>query len=393
MKNFLARALSLLAMVAALAAPARAQDLRYPLLKTVEWTQRSGSITSHLVDLNTDAVEFIGQAREAATFTHLCVYLGAKNGTPPTYKIAMEGVNTATGRANGTIKTGTGECSWSDVLTSFAANTLHCFPVTGTTCSVARGENVAVTVRYASGTINGSNYASFGVYQSDSFTDGSDRTQPLNIYGVTVAGGTGTKQAQKPIFGWSNATRRFGNLYSAHNNHTFSSDSTPDEYALRFQVPCPSGQTYKLSGVQWFGQTPSSGKTVLIRLYDGTTPLQDVTYYGDISVGSAGNNRIFEQFFDETDLSALSCGTTYRIGFAPQQTSSNFALQSYDVPSNDDFDAWPLGKETYTSTRSDAGAWTDVTTRRVWVNLFIDKLDTVSGGGGAGGSKLNSGLN
>lgn len=168
---------------------------------------------------------------------------------------------------------------------------------------------------------------------------------------------------------------------TAVNQRGYSSDSSPDERALRFQYPCPTGQQYQISGITWGGdQTCAANKTMKIQLYNGTTVLQDVTLDCDQAKSITGN-RTTRVFFDETSLSDLDCGTTYRLSIAPQESSSGLSWSTYTVNSNADFDAWPLGKETYMSHRVNAGAWTDVTTERPSMSLIINKLNTVSGGG------------
>lgn len=366
---------------------AAAQDFRYTTTQSLTpFPTSSGAAEVHALDASTDGIGLVFIAPEAATVTQLCYLYGARTGTPPEYKIAIEGVSASTGDPDGTPKTGTGECSktFTPPADTSIDGTYVCQTLVGTTCAVTRGETFAITIRYSSGTVDGSNYSTFAFGWTTVFNDNAGGIQAQtgnNIYSDKLTAGTWSKQANVPLGSWKNGSRHFGNPLLSVTQRGYSSDSTPDERALRFQYPCPTGQQFQLAGVGVGGDsTCSAGKTVKAILYTGTTPLQDVTLDCDRQK-SLNANRQTIYYFDETDLTDLDCGTTYRVGIQPQEASSGMSIGSHTVSANGDFDAWPLGKETYMSHRTDAGAWTDVTTERLNMTLIIDNLNAVSSGG------------
>lgn len=372
-----------------------AQDFRYATMIPMVFEGSSGGIDVHTLDGNTDEIHHVMYAREAATVTSVCFYYSLRTGTPPTYKVGIEGVSTSTGNANGTYKTGTGECSATFTPPASAAwdDTWQCQTLTGTTCSVTRGEPIAITIKYSSGTINASNKSAFGVYQNASYNN----TQGMfsvanNEYVVTVEAATPTQQPNTPLISYKNGSRTFGFPVVSLASQQYSSDSTPDEYAMRFQLPCPVGQSYVLAGMNCSTITANSGITIKATLYNGTTAIDDVTLDSDQVRDEGQNGRQLIFLFDDVTPPSLDCATTYRIGLAPQQTGSGFGVIIAEVTANSDFDAYPLGIETYMSTRSDAGAWTDVTNKRIKCGLILDKLNTVSGGGTVISSGMSGGF-
>lgn len=371
-----------------LVATAQAQDYRYQVVEMTPWHMSGGTINSQTLDANNDWVETVFQAADdSGVITEICAYFTSETGTGPIVKIGLETVSATTGIGSGTYKTGTGECSGTFNTNGQTAG-WKCVTPTGTTCSIARGEWVATTVRYSSGTIDGANYSVWALGIGSQFSDSEKSGN--NFYAVGGVAGTGTKGpgSEAAMYMYKTSTRVFGRPWASASTQSFSSDSASDEYAMRFKRDCPAGETYKLVGIRWWGQTANTGKTAVIALYNDTTVLQDVTWDTDWQRDtSGGNNRAFFQYFDETSLVDLDCGTVYRVGLQAGSTSMGWALAYFDVAENEDFDAYPGGIETYLSHRADGGsnAWTDVTTRRPLIDLIIDKDNEPDAGGSGGG--------
>lgn len=387
-----------------LATTATAQDLRYVTLQTSPFShQTSGFSTFEFNSVpgaaTTDWIEWCTQAQEAATITTLSVYLSSESGTGPTYIAAMEGMSTSTGEADGSVMSGTGACSGTIVTDGQSAGWKD-ITLTGTTCALTRGQKFCITLKHSSGTNNATHKASFAYAASAGFADGTDRHTVQNEYAVTASNqnntaGLGTKQQESPIFMYKSSSRIYGKPWVSAGTTGYSSDSNPDENGNRFIFNCPSGMQYKLAGIKWHGQTASASKSVIVSLYDdetSPTALQTVTWDADNEIASAGSNRTFEQYFDETTLESLDCGADYVIALAVQETSSNFGLRYFDVGANGDFDAYPGGIETYAVGRQNAtGNFSATNTRRYMIDLIIDDIvDPAAGGGvtsnGTGGN-------
>lgn len=159
---------------------------------------------------------------------------------------------------------------------------------------------------------------------------------------------------------------------SAINARAFSSSSTPDERALRFQVPV----SCRVSGFWVYGQFGANCDMVLYDS-DGTTVLGTSTIDSDIR--GINNSRTSMGFFSSSVT--LAANTTYRLSVKPA-TTTTITVYDFDVDSAGLMAAAQGGAQLYGSTRTDAGAWTDTTTQRPICGVLIDGFD-VSGGGGS----------
>lgn len=151
---------------------------------------------------------------------------------------------------------------------------------------------------------------------------------------------------------------------------TFASNSTPDEYALRFQVPFDC----EVSGVEI---RMSPGAAFDLVLYDsGGSTLFTQTIDNDQSITGAGS---YAFAFPTTSLTANS---TYRLAVRPS-TVVGVTFYNFTVSSNAYLQSVPGGIEFYQSTRTNAGAWTDSDITRPWMFLRLTSIDIGSSGGGA----------
>ena len=89
---------------------------------------------------------------------------------------------------------------------------------------------------------------------------------------------------------------------------------------------------------------------------------------------------MIEMYFDEVTLSTLTYGSTYRVGFAPQEVDTAFGLRIGGNAAATDWQGWPGGTSFALATRTDAGAWTTDALSRPWVDLILkDITEPVSG--------------
>ena len=329
----------------------------------------SGAATNFSMDAATDQLEFIIQAEEAGSVTKLAYRYGARTGTPPTYKISLQGVTD--GLPDGTIKGGGTPASVTFTPPADASiDGLWQEQALANAYTCSRGELLAVVIAYDSGTVDGSNFSSF------TQTDGFSLNSSIEGFPYVISNNAGvrTRQAARPVFGYLMGATVFGNPnQAAFASAAFTSATTPDEIATRFIIPTGWFNTYKLAGVDIRTNNPATGKTIKVQLYDGTTVLQTITW--DSDNGQAFNNRVWRVYFPETTLTALQAGSVYRIGFQPQDAAGNWTFSGLTVAANADWAAYPLGTDWYYSHRSDGGAWTDVTTTRLNCRLLLSDLD------------------
>lgn len=153
--------------------------------------------------------------------------------------------------------------------------------------------------------------------------------------------------------------------YTANGTtNTFNSGSTPDEYALRFQVPFSA----ELGG-GWINIL--GGGDFDIVLYDNASNvLASLSIDKDQLQDSATGRRMYFTFATPVTLSA---NTVYRLAIKPT-TGSNVSIYHLVANSNAVLGAMPAGKEFYKSTRTDGGAWSDQDTHWPLIGLNFNAI-------------------
>lgn len=178
------------------------------------------------------------------------------------------------------------------------------------------------------------------------YADGTYAEFPLNVSPVSSAGFLGTP---------------------------FNSGSTPDERALRFQVPV----SMRVRGC-WLWVDIDAAADVI--LYDNADNVLTSISLDPDQRGGTSANLVYVTFPAQVTLSA---STVYRLALLPT-TVTNVNLFAGDVNTAALMAAVAGGEELYLSTRTDAGAWTDTDTTRPLMGLILDGIDDGGGGGGGG---------
>lgn len=327
------------------------------------------------LDQTTDQWESILQQRVADTITHVGFRYSLRTGTPPAYKASIQGVNTS-GNPDGTILGGGTPAS--HVFTPPADTTWDAtwqWIALDNSIALTRGQFISIVVAYSSGTVDGSNFSTLNNAMSGL------QARAGFPYFISNNAGARTRSALWPIVAMKSASAVYGFPIQTFTQTLFSSDSTPDEYALSFSLPAGSCTSYQVAGVRFWTQV-AAGKSLIVNLYTGTTVLQTVTLDSDDFSVNASADRSMEVWFTDSSLTTLSPGTTYRVGLQPQQTTSNTTVMTLDCAAAADLGAYPGGTAWALSTRTDAGAWTDVATSRPMVELILTDLTATAGGGG-----------
>ena len=342
------------------------------------------TLTSVTLDESGDTVEgFIAMPPGTlSAITHIGCRTGALTGTPPNYKVSVQGVSN--GRADGTIKQGSStECS-----VSFApgvANDWDWKSVAGTgQYTPTSGEKLAIVIKYDSGTIDGSNNAAF----ISALNLGTNFGFPFSV-SFNATGSVVTKNQNIPVVAVKLSDGRvIGFPVQAVTSQNFNSGTgTADEYGMKFTVPAGIAYQYQVRGFRFFVAQAVAGASHKCLLYDGTTAIQQCTQDSDdvsttsarwssYSLGKDGSN------VDLTTLPTLNGGTAYRGSLQPQDTS-NITVYIIDVESQSDWKGWDGETNIDLCKRLDAGAWTDEPTRRIFGRVVLETV-TQQAGGGAG---------
>lgn len=367
------------------ASPAVAADPRWlPIETSPWWGWGNSSWNAQSLNATTNWVELMFTCKEACAIDTLCYRQDTTTLTPPAnaYKVSLEGVSTSTGRADGTVKSSTNATK---NFTPAAATDgqIVCQALTASyTCT--RGEVLAETIRYNTGTVT-ANFTSF---------DYNNNNMPGSFvpYAYNVVTSVGTADSGLIPYGYKCGSAVYGMPVETLSNQTFGSDSTPDERGNVFTEPSGSCSTFKVGGVRFQGQLTCSTNTAKLILYSGTTALQTLTVQCAQQKDNAGGGVAwYEYYFSDSSLTALTCGTNYRIALQPQTTGgSQVGLNYFTVHAAGDMDAFPLGTAMYGTSRTDAGAWTDDTLRRYAIEPILQ--DITAGSGTISRKDMNGGL-
>jgi uncharacterized protein YaaQ len=155
---------------------------------------------------------------------------------------------------------------------------------------------------------------------------------------------------------------------------TVASNTTPDEVALYFQFPV--GVT--VGGAYVFMDLDAAADIVLYDT-DGTTALATVSLDSDVRAGTASTGTMIV-FPSEIDLTA---NAYYRLAIKPTTTTA-VSYRIADTRAAASLDMFDLGQNAYWSQRTDAGAWSETTTRRPRMSLLVTKVHDGSGGSTSG---------
>lgn len=326
---------------------------------------------SFTLNQSTDKVETIFQAQEDATITRLGVRISTITNSV-TWKIGLQGVGT-TGNSDGSYLLNSGSpasATFNPTSLSWSSGDFR-WVTLDNSIAVTRGQMLAYVIEYVSGTLGSQVITNNGFYTNSGgfpYTIGNDN-------------GSRSRSSNMPIFGYGSSTKAYGNPIKNAATYSYNSSSSPDEYAIAFTLPTQFCSSYKVRGVDFGAFRPNTAsQTWTMTLYSGTTALQQIQFDSDVWSANVANYA-GKFFFDESSLSSLTAGSTYRIGFAPDNSSITLSPYYFEVASAADWDAFPMGQNFWISSRTDAGAWTDVTTRRFNANILLDDITAPSGGG------------
>lgn len=338
-------------------------------------------------------IGWVFQAPEAATITRLGFRHASLAGTPPTYRISLQGVD-ATGLPDGTVKGGASPASVTFTPTGvggFGTGTWHWITLVNS-FAVARGDFLAVVIDYSSGIIDGTNFSSF----TYAINSGGAIVSGLP-YGLTDTTGTWAKATGNfPLWGFGSSTLAYGVAGLTATSGVNITNIA--EIGMRFLLPAEWGDTFQVVGARWQGSTATGGRLISLTLYSGgdaasPTILQQVEIDTDVVAIVATVDKPQEVYFDEATLTALNFGTAYHIALAHNSAAATLPnLRVWDVNAAADWDAW-RGRQifseinraisTYPPSGDDTNAFTNTATRRPMMELILaDITEPVGGGGG-----------
>lgn len=339
----------------------------------------AGAVTPSFTAVTLDAAnEYCGMAvpaPKAGTIKKVLINIGTVT-TGATLDVTIEGVSATTGGPDGSpLTNGTTTLV---VTTGDASTQMTATFSTGPT--VTQGQLIAVKINNPS--------SSPGNLQINVHTN-SLATQyfPYSFTALTAL----SKSRNAPLLALEYSDGSYAFIPGVLPASAFTTDSvgastTPDEIGMKFAFPMP----VKVRGI-WWQATSLGSNTLDIVLYDsdGSTVLETVTVDSEqVQTTSAGYKRLV--FTNEYELSK---DTFYRVVLKPNGTISFGGVEVGSAAAMDGFEG---GQDFHRTERTDAGSWTDTTTKRPWMGLAVSAFDDgASGGGGSGGvtrARLPGGL-
>jgi hypothetical protein len=344
------------------------------------WTTGSPAFSNHVADASNDAIGVAIQARDAEAITHIGFRYGARTGTPPVYVATLEGLSGATGFPDGTdvgggsptAKTFTppADATWDGTWQWIQLTNAY---------TPSRGQMLCPTIRYSSGTIDGSNNGSFTTHAT-SLNQGTFFQFPKAL---RLTAGTWAGQAAFPILALRTASTRY--LWPIESFYSTRSASTVGHrQAVKFTLPAGSGDTFKVRGARFLGSLSSAAaKTPVFGLWNAGGVLQSIALDTEWSAFASTAYVVYEFLFDEASLSSLSFGTAYYLGLeVADAANGGVILNGIQLDSADDQDAYSGGASVGFAT-FDGSTWTDDATVRPFVELLLEDITEPAAGGGA----------
>lgn len=323
------------------------------------------------------APAYVGSVLDAAGEKHAVVLQAPKTGsirkihfrtgttaTPTDTDVRIETVDLATGDPTGTLW-GTN----TNVTVASASLTSSTWIITGNLtadAAVTQGDLLAVVI-VPSGSPN---------YQLTYMTAGNANLA-LPYLDQFLASAWG-KLGGNPLIALEYSDGSFGyipfvNPGSAIVTHTFNNGSTPDEIALYFRLPI----SVRIKGV-WLWADRDGDCDIVMYDSNGTSVMESYSLDKEVR-GSALSRAPQSVLFVDPPIPLAN--TFYRMAIKPTSATS-LTTYSFDFNSAALLDQMAGGQDFHYSSRVDAGGWTQLATRRLFLGLIIDGVD--SGGGTEG---------
>lgn len=334
---------------------------------------------NQVADANNDGVGWAFAAENTEAITHIGFRYGARTGTPPTYVLTLEGLVTTTGLPDGTDVGGGSPTAVTFTPPADATwdGTWRWIQLTNS-YTPTRDQKLAATIRYSSGTVDGSNNASFTRNYSNSLS--------WNFpYALTLTAGTWAVSANcLPLYGIRTANTRYGQIATG-DYATRTASTVGHRAAMKFTIPTSWCSTFKVKGVIMDASIAgAAGKAPVLGLWSAGGVIQNSTQDSDFATSITNSARTVTIMYDEASLTALNAGTAYYAGMeVADAVNGGVIIRSLQLSEANDLLAYPGGTDVHFAT-FDGSNWSDAQTVRPIMALLLDDITAPSGGGPVG---------
>jgi len=337
-------------------------------------TPASFSASNSALDANNDGVGWVFQAANAEAITHVGFRYGLRVGTPPVYVATIEGVSATTGAPDGADVGSTATTFTPPADTTWDA-TIRWIQL-ASAFTPTRGQTLALTIRYSSGTVDGSNHSTITRFQHGS----SVAHFP---YGLTLTAGTwGAPAALPPNFALRTANTRYGSLVLGYYA-TRTASTVGHRVAAKFILPAGWSSTFKLVGARFWGSSAgAAGKSPVFGLWDASSVIQNIAIDSDQDSGASTAGLLYTLYFNEASLTALDFGGTYYIGLeVADATNGGVLINGYTVSETGDLLMYSGGAAGVCISTWNGSAWADVLAYPRLELIFDDITEPTASGG------------
>jgi hypothetical protein len=341
--------------------------LTYP---PIPWNAANGIGVSsglYVLDAAAEKAAIIAQAAEDITIQYVC-FRTATVTTGATIDLRVETVDLATGFPSGTLFAT--DTNVAHVLGNTDDNLWVTSAALTANATITKGQWFAIVVANAGA----------GNFNLASFYDAQDVTPYGALYTTSYA-----KQAIRPSIAAKTSGGSFVNM-GAHyipavsvDEENINSGTTPDEVGNVITLPFPARC---IGAVVWLSIAAGIAYDIVLYDTDGTTVLASTAFDSDLLLSANSGPVTF--IWDDAAVT-LAASSQYRLVVKPT-SASNVTVSSYVLGEVGVFDVIVGGQNVHKTERTNAGAWSQTTTRRNVMGLLLDQLD--DGAGGAGGGLL-----
>ena len=328
------------------------------------WTQSVG--VRRILDAATDRIAAVFMVPKTGTLAGVVFRTNTVAQDTNGLTVSLQNVDVTTGFPDTTEDQST-------TVAATSSDTWH--EATTLTRAVTAGDILCIEIRFT----NFQTGDDVDIAHNDS--DQSENPSGATCYGVADSAGSYGFQGAIPCFAlkyndgsYEPISANQGAWY-ADSQVSFNNADTPDEYAMRFQVPmaCESRGAYF--------NVDLDGNAEIV-LYEGTTEKGAASLDDDVRPSTAPGG--FLVYWPEGAIT-LATSTTYYLALKPTTTTDVKTLRY--ILNSSAGEGYPGGSQFYQGTRVNAGSWTDSTAFMPQCGILITAVDDGAGGGSASGAR------
>lgn len=337
--------------------------LKAELTTWTPWPATALSFTAVSLDASGKRIAQIFCAEADDTITHLGFRYGTRTGTPPTYRISLQALDTSGNPDNTVLGGGSPASATFTPPADTTWNNTWQWVALSNTIAITRGTVYAVVIDYSSGTINGSNFSGFNQSLS---SGGFDR------FGFPYAdahNGTSYSKTDLGLAGYKSATGVYGHPIQSQATTTVGTNG--NRAAVKWTFPVNFWGTFKVRAMRIITDSEAAAGNNKYGVWDGAgTALQTVTIDSDAHVSPGNTNRSEWISFAGT-LATLKAGTPYYFGI--ERVGASCGMSALVFAASGDLAAMPYQGAAILSTWN-GSAWADTNTRMPIVGLQLDDI-------------------